>query len=153
MYLQQCQLSPPFLADGQVTTTHSIFETICSGLALKTTKIKIGKNASADVCSDPASWRMSPDRRNASSVPGVSSQIEGSRTEYNFAAIQDADHLIPRCLVVIDLQQFFGSRVNITTSIRGKATRPYPAPQMPRSPGWLHPPVHPGASPEPSQRG
>lgn len=64
--------------------------------------MRIGTKASADVASTPKVCRISP---------AVSFAEVLQRTKYNFAAIEYADHLVPRRLVVIDFEQFCESAV------------------------------------------
>ena len=75
--------------------THSTLESIFSGLARSTTKIRIGIKASADV---PAPFVC----RNR---PMISRGIPPILTEYDFTTIQDANHLVSWRFIVIDLKQ------------------------------------------------
>ena len=89
---------------------------MCSGFAFNTTKIKIGKKASA-----PSSlWRcLNRPKERADGKPGRGrndsqpdhdrswkTQKEVFRTEYDLATVEYTDELIPRGFVMVDLQQF-----------------------------------------------
>ena len=80
--------------------THSTLDSMFSGLARSTTKMRMGTKASADVESAPLECRMSPDDQRGGAM---SPSHESERTKNDFAAIEDADHLVTRSLVVIDL--------------------------------------------------
>ena len=64
-------------------------------------------------------------------------------TKDNLAAIEDTNHLIPRRLVMVNLQQFLSS----ATPPKGYMKMTHPAERTPGIPGKLLLPVHRGVSP------
>lgn len=84
-----------------------MLETRWSGLARSTTKINRGMNESADV-SPLLIFRSKPyskiplSKQSVHNVSGCCALL----TEYDFAAIQNANNLITRCSVPIDFQKF-----------------------------------------------
>jgi hypothetical protein len=64
-------------------------------------------------------------------------------TEDDFTAIEDTDELIPRCLVMIDFEEFYMSARLLA--------RTHLALRIPRNPDWPLLQVHLGVSREPSR--